>query len=136
MCHNDAGPNNTVFQNEVPVAFIDFDMIAPGMPIEDLGYVAWTWCVSSKPERGGAVHQASQVRVLADEYGFERGARSALYDATLARMGRNVQFWEQIQTNEEYKLTTPEQIVDRIAWTRREIEYMSANEGRFRDALT
>ncbi|WP_258564624.1 phosphotransferase, partial [Streptomyces himalayensis] len=28
--------------SDVPVAFIDFDTAAPGDPLEDLGYMAWT----------------------------------------------------------------------------------------------
>ncbi|MCX4624436.1 phosphotransferase family protein [Streptomyces albogriseolus] len=42
VCHHDPGPNNTVFADDVPVAFIDFDTAAPGDPLEDLGYMAWT----------------------------------------------------------------------------------------------
>ncbi|MER6526391.1 phosphotransferase [Streptomyces sp. NPDC001508] len=39
VCHHDLGPNNAVFQDEMPVAFIDFDMAAPGSPLEDVGYM-------------------------------------------------------------------------------------------------
>ena len=42
VCHHDPGPNNTVFAKDVPVAFIDFDTAAPGDPLEDIGYMAWT----------------------------------------------------------------------------------------------
>jgi Ser/Thr protein kinase RdoA (MazF antagonist) len=28
ICHNDPGPNNVVFQDGQPAAFIDFDMMA------------------------------------------------------------------------------------------------------------
>ncbi|MFC9664689.1 phosphotransferase family protein [Nocardia sp. NPDC127606] len=38
VCHHDPGPNNTVFRDARPVAFIDFDYAAPGDPLEDLGY--------------------------------------------------------------------------------------------------
>ncbi|WP_425508413.1 phosphotransferase family protein [Streptomyces roseirectus] len=37
MCHHDLGPNNTVFRDEMPAAFIDFDLAAPGSPLEDVG---------------------------------------------------------------------------------------------------
>lgn len=69
VCHHDPGPNNTVFADDVPFAFIDFDTAAPGDPLEDLGYMAWTWCISSKPDAPPATAQAAQVRVLADAYG-------------------------------------------------------------------
>ncbi|MEU1185200.1 phosphotransferase [Streptomyces sp. NPDC005820] len=48
VCHHDPGPNNTVFRDGVPVAFIDFSEAAPGDRLEDVGYFAWTWSVSSK----------------------------------------------------------------------------------------
>ncbi|WP_371749298.1 phosphotransferase family protein [Streptomyces sp. NBC_00280] len=37
ICHHDPGPNNAVFQKEVPVALIDWDTAAPGEPLEDRG---------------------------------------------------------------------------------------------------
>lgn len=39
ICHHDPGPNNMVFVDDAPVAFIDFDTAAPGDPLEDLGYM-------------------------------------------------------------------------------------------------
>ncbi|MCX4681063.1 phosphotransferase [Streptomyces sp. NBC_01433] len=32
VCHHDPGPNNVVFQQDRPMAFIDFDTAAPGDP--------------------------------------------------------------------------------------------------------
>ncbi|MFH8387968.1 phosphotransferase family protein [Kitasatospora sp. NPDC018058] len=61
VCHHDPGPNNTVFSDDgVPVAFIDFDTAAPGDPLEDLGYMAWT-CSSRSPclMRHGVDHEPS-----------------------------------------------------------------------------
>lgn len=40
ICHNDWGPPNAVFQNERPWGMIDFDTIAPGLRLWDLGYSA------------------------------------------------------------------------------------------------
>lgn len=40
VCHHDPGPNNVVFRNGLPVAWIDFDTAAPGDPLEDVAYVA------------------------------------------------------------------------------------------------
>jgi Ser/Thr protein kinase RdoA (MazF antagonist) len=42
-CHNDWAPTNTVFRDGVPVAMIDFDTLAPGLRLWDLGYSAFTW---------------------------------------------------------------------------------------------
>jgi Ser/Thr protein kinase RdoA (MazF antagonist) len=51
VCHHDAGPNNFVFQDGLPVALIDFEFAAPGAVLDDLAYAAWAWCISSKPQR-------------------------------------------------------------------------------------
>lgn len=93
VCHHDCGPNNTVFRGERPVAFIDFDFAAAGEPLEDVGYMAWSWCISSKPSRGDAAHQAGQVRVLADAYGLSADQRARLVDAIDERLARNERFW-------------------------------------------
>ena len=79
VCHHDPGPNNTVFRDDQPVAFIDFDFAAPGHPLEDVGYMAWAWCISSRPDRGPATEQARQVRTLADAYGLSPTDRERLY---------------------------------------------------------
>jgi hypothetical protein len=70
VCHHDPGSNNTVFRDGEPVAFIDLDTAAPGSPLEDLGYVAWTWCVSSKPSAPTVEVQAAQVHILVNAYGL------------------------------------------------------------------
>ncbi|MFF1839091.1 aminoglycoside phosphotransferase family protein [Streptomyces sp. NPDC058231] len=57
VCQHDPGPNNVVFHQGRPVAFIDFDTAAPGNPLEDLGYMAWTWCISSKPQVPSPTHR-------------------------------------------------------------------------------
>ncbi|MGW1728408.1 aminoglycoside phosphotransferase family protein [Streptomyces sp. NPDC002306] len=92
VCHHDPGPNNTVFSGGVPAAFIDFDMAAPGHPLEDLGYMAWTWCISSRPGAPPCVDQAAQVRVLADAYGVDGVGRSRLPNALLERQARNARW--------------------------------------------
>jgi hypothetical protein len=74
VCHYDCGPSNFVFHDEDPVALIDFDMAAPGDALQDVGYMAWAWCVSGKPSREPVQLQAAQVRVLADVYGITAAA--------------------------------------------------------------
>jgi aminoglycoside phosphotransferase (APT) family kinase protein len=93
ICHHDSGPNNTVFRDEMPVAFIDFEFAAAGDPREDLAYMACSWCISSKPDRGGAAVQAHQVRVLADPYGLAADQRARLMGAVQDRLVRNGRFW-------------------------------------------
>ncbi|MER7501742.1 aminoglycoside phosphotransferase family protein [Nonomuraea pusilla] len=135
VCHHDPGPNNTVFRAGLPVAFIDFDTAAPGDPIEDVGYMAWTWCISSRTTAPPAAAQAAQVRVLADAYGLTAARRAAVLDAILDRQARNARWWAERLTDPGHCLAGPEQIASRIAWSERERAYTSANRLVFAAAL-
>ncbi|WP_329156082.1 aminoglycoside phosphotransferase family protein (plasmid) [Streptomyces sp. NBC_01456] len=135
VCHHDPGPNNVVFRNDRPAAFIDFDTAAPGHPLEDLGYMAWTWCVSSKPQAPHAHTQAAQVRILADAYGLYAADRADLLDAMLDRQARNADWWRQHLDVPEPRVADDEQIRSRIAWSLREHSYTAANRSVFAKAL-
>ncbi|MBA4864335.1 aminoglycoside phosphotransferase family protein [Streptomyces sp. PSKA54] len=135
VCHHDLGPNNAVFQDGMPVAFIDFDMAAPGSPLEDVGYMAWLWCVSSKAEAPPVDGQAAQVRVLTDAYGLAGPERDQLVDAMLERQARNVRFWAEVQAGAGPVEATREQIADRIAWSRREHAHTVEHRQVFEAAL-
>lgn len=118
VCHHDPGPNNAVFRDGVPVAWIDFDTAAPGDPLEDVAYVAWTRCIASKqtvPVR----RQAEQVRILADAYGLCAIEREVLIDAVLERQSGNARFWAAVQMSGS-ALAEPVVVAERIAWSRRE----------------
>jgi hypothetical protein len=135
VCHHDLGPNNAVFQDEMPIAFIDFDMAAPGSPLEDVGYMAWLWCSSSKDGAPPADVQAFQVRVLADAYGLAGPERAVLVDAMLERQARNVRFWAEVQAGFQAVEATAQQISDRITWSRREHKHTAEHRKVFEDAL-
>jgi hypothetical protein len=135
LVHNDPAPSNFVFQNDVPVALIDFDMLAPGDPLEDVGYMAWSWCVSSKANRLPVSFQARQVRVLVDAYGLEAAHRRDLVSAMLERQERNIRFWTKQQRARATTVASTDQITEIIAWSRREREYTSVNRAAFESAL-
>ncbi|MGX7669983.1 aminoglycoside phosphotransferase family protein [Plantactinospora sp. DSM 117369] len=68
VIHGDPGPFNTIFQCGRPAAFIDWDSCRPGQRLDDLAYLAWTWCIQSL----GNVpieQQAKHLRELRDAYG-------------------------------------------------------------------
>ncbi|SEM26147.1 aminoglycoside phosphotransferase family protein [Nonomuraea pusilla] len=132
VCHHDPGPNNTVFRAGLPVAFIDFDTAAPGDPLEDIGYMAWTWCVSSKTTAPPAAAQAAQVRVLVDAYGLTAARRTAVVDAILDRQSRNIRWWTERLTDPGPGPASPGEI---IAWSEREYAYTSTNRPDFAAAL-
>jgi hypothetical protein len=68
VIHGDPGPFNTIFQAGLPVAFIDWDSCRPGDRLDDLGYLAWTWCIQSQG-RVPIAAQARHLRELRDGYG-------------------------------------------------------------------
>ncbi|GAA2255759.1 hypothetical protein GCM10010430_44490 [Kitasatospora cystarginea] len=136
VCHHDAGPNNAVFRNGTPTAFIDFDTAAPGSPLEDLGYMAWTWCITSKATAPPAKYQAAQVRVLADAYGLESRGRGALVDAILERQIRNARFWAEQELALDGAPASIAVIAQRVAWSRREHAFVQTHRPILESALT
>jgi hypothetical protein len=67
MCHNDWGPPNAVFHNGLPYGIIDFDTIAPGLRLWDLGYSAWSWLDIGNPDYT-ADEQLRRLAVFAEAY--------------------------------------------------------------------
>jgi hypothetical protein len=110
-------------------------MAAPGHPLEDLGYMAWTWCVSSRATAPPARAQAAQVRVLADAYGLDAADRAGLVDAMLDRQARNAEWWRRHLDAPEPRVADREQILDRIAWSLREHGHTAAHRPVFAAAL-
>lgn len=135
ICHHDPGPNNAVFQDEVPVALIDWDTAAPGEPLEDLGYMAWTWAVSSRADAPPAAAQALQVRVLADAYGLGARDRAGLVDAMLDRQERNARWWKGQLTHPGPRIAEPHDITERVRWSEREYAFTAAHRTDFTAAL-
>ena len=134
VCHHDPGPNNTVFRSGTPVAFIDFDTAAPGSPLEDFGYAAWTWCIASK-QIVPVTTQAHQVRVMADAYGLGGGERAVVVDCVLERQIRNVRFWAEILAAPGAPVASAEVIATRISWSRREHAFTHEHREVFTRAL-
>ena len=83
--HGDLGPWNTVYQNGVPVAFIDWDAAQPVNPLTDLADAAWTFVPLAPP---GQLTEAgfdplpdlpARLRTFLDAYGLP--ARKAILPA-------------------------------------------------------
>ncbi|MGW0547915.1 aminoglycoside phosphotransferase family protein [Streptomyces altiplanensis] len=135
VCHHVLGPDNAVFQDEMPVAFIDSDVAAPESPPEDVGYMFWLWCVSSKAGTPPVDVRATQVRVLADAHGLTGPERAGLVDAMPERQARKASFWAEAQAGLMAVEATDRQVSDHIAWSRREREHTSGYRKAFEDAL-
>jgi hypothetical protein len=71
VCHNDLSPDNTICleagQGLWPVAFLDWDLAAPGARIHDLAHLCWQF-----PGLGSRVTDVArasrQVRLICDSY--------------------------------------------------------------------
>ena len=135
MCHHDPGPNNVVFQGDRPTAFIDFDMVAPGERLEDLGYMAWSWCISAKVSRQPVETQARQLGILASAYEIDADDRQSLFDSLLERQTRNIHFWLEREktTDSDADGARIDQVIE---WTRAEHAYTMANRTELRKYLT
>lgn len=79
VCHNDIAPWNTVFENNTPKAFIDFDEAAPGNRVDDLAYFFWTFLKIGSDI--SADSQGKKMKTLCNAYGFISGIN--LIDAIL-----------------------------------------------------
>jgi hypothetical protein len=73
VCHNDLSPKNTVYRDLGhglrPVAFIDWDLAAPGARIHDVAHVCWQY-VGLGPGTADIAGAARLVRMIADAYGL------------------------------------------------------------------
>jgi aminoglycoside phosphotransferase (APT) family kinase protein len=99
VCHNDLAPVNTVYVDNRPRAFIDWDFAAPARPEWDLACAAWSFVPlydDGYCRRHGysAAPRGPRLRLLCDAYGLTdragfidliRARELALYD--LVRLG-------------------------------------------------
>jgi hypothetical protein len=134
ICHNDPGPNNVVFQDGRPIAFIDFDMMARGKGLDDLGYMGWSWCISSKLDRQPVSIQARQIGVLASSYGIDSTQRHDLFNSIVERQLRNIEFWRQKKDSSDCDRNT-EKVEEMIEWSTREHAHTLAHRAVFLSAL-
>jgi thiamine kinase-like enzyme len=72
VIHGDCAPVNTIFQNELPVAFIDWDFARPGERINDLARFSWKWCLDPDG-RLPLPEQCRRLRQVRDTYGYYDG---------------------------------------------------------------
>ncbi|MFV2121815.1 phosphotransferase [Streptomyces sp. Act-28] len=73
VCHNDLSPKNTVYRlcgGELrPVAFIDWDLAAPGARIHDVAHVCWQY-LDLGPSVTDVEEAARRMRLIVDGYGL------------------------------------------------------------------
>ncbi|MEU7148882.1 phosphotransferase [Streptomyces sp. NPDC045470] len=73
VCHNDLAPRNTVYRPAGgtlrPVAFIDWDLAAPGERVHDVAHVCWQY-IRLGPRVKDVADSARRLRLVADTYGL------------------------------------------------------------------
>lgn len=71
-CHNDLSPRNTVYRDGgaglMPVAFIDWDLAAPGQRICDVAYLCWQYLYLG-PGVSDLAGAGRRMRLICDAYG-------------------------------------------------------------------
>jgi aminoglycoside phosphotransferase (APT) family kinase protein len=110
-------------------------MVAPGDRLEDLGYMAWSWCISAKTSRQPVDTQARQIGILAFAYEIDTVDRHNFFDSILERQTRNIQFW--LGRQEKGISDADTAMIHRmIEWTTTEHAYTMANTRELRKYLT
>ncbi|MDF2260476.1 phosphotransferase [Streptantibioticus ferralitis] len=73
VCHNDLSPKNTVYATDgvgwQPLAFIDWDLAAPGDRIHDVAHVCWQY-LDLGPRVTDLSDAARRTRLICDAYGL------------------------------------------------------------------
>lgn len=84
VCHNDLAPKNTVYAVDGgewrPLAFIDWDLAAPGERIHDVAHVCWQY-LDLGPGVTDVREAARRIRLVCDAYGLD--GRDGLLDTVL-----------------------------------------------------
>jgi hypothetical protein len=86
VVHNDVEPSNVVFRDGKAVAFLDFELAAPGRRVYDLAQLARHWVpIDSDVDRARmgwrSAGRPARLRVITESYGLDSGARVELLDA-------------------------------------------------------
>ena len=78
VCHNDLSPRNTVYRDSgmglAPVAFIDWDIAAPGERIHDIAHVCWQY-LNLGSAVGDPAAASRRIRLLCEAYGLPDRSR-------------------------------------------------------------
>ncbi|HEU0164414.1 MAG TPA: aminoglycoside phosphotransferase family protein [Thermomicrobiales bacterium] len=87
ICHNDIAPWNTIVHGDLPIAFIDWDLVAPGTRAWDLAYAAWRFVPLYPDERYGTPRERRRrIGVLLDAHGLSSFDRRGFLDLVRQRI--------------------------------------------------
>lgn len=105
VCHGDAGPWNTVYDDGLPIALIDWDGARPASPIEDLAIAAWNF-VPLAADGDLATYgftppyrTARRLRLLCDAYGLgERARMVETLSLVKQRSAMLLRYWQPLRS--------------------------------------
>ncbi|MET7482221.1 phosphotransferase [Streptomyces sp. NPDC005538] len=75
VCHNDLAPKNTVYDATWrPVAFVDWDLAAPGERVHDVAHVCWQY-LDLGPGINDVTEAARRIALICEAYGLDDTGR-------------------------------------------------------------
>jgi aminoglycoside phosphotransferase (APT) family kinase protein len=75
VCHNDLAPKNTVYDTAWrPLAFVDWDLAAPGERVHDVAHVCWQY-LDLGPAVTDVPETARRIALICEAYGLDDTAR-------------------------------------------------------------
>ncbi|WP_019069109.1 phosphotransferase [Streptomyces hokutonensis] len=75
VCHNDLAPKNTVYDTTWrPVAFVDWDLAAPGERVHDVAHVCWQY-LDLGPAVTDVRETARRIALICETYGLDDTGR-------------------------------------------------------------
>jgi hypothetical protein len=106
IAHLDASPWNAVWDGGALVGFVDWDTASPSSREGDLAFSALTWVplltaeIARPAGFGDAADRSRRFHLLLDAYGYA-GGRTAIRDAIIGRVERNVAIIRQLAEGDE-----------------------------------
>lgn len=132
VVHGDPGPFNTIFRDGLPIGLIDWDCAKPGRRLDDLAYMAWTWCIYAD-SRIPVDDQARRINTLLVGYGFEDGQN--LLDAILRRQSEMIDISHDMLDSDGRPEPFYQHQRNAIQWAADCRQVLLDNIGTFRSAL-
>ncbi|MGW3103767.1 phosphotransferase [Streptomyces sp. NPDC001100] len=75
VCHNDLAPKNTVYDTAWrPLAFVDWDLAAPGERVHDVAHVCWQY-LDLGPAVTDVPEAARRIALIREAYGLDDSGR-------------------------------------------------------------
>jgi hypothetical protein len=132
VCHGDLGPHNTVYREDGPVAFIDWDGARPNEPLLELGHAAWSYvplmddayCAEMGFER--PPDRGRRLRLFVDAYGADLSHVLNAVREAKQREAERPRYWPGM---------TASIVSEFLSHIVRELDWLAANEDELRAAL-